>query len=403
MTALSHTADDAALVEYGLQRLDWTRSRMTMLADIRKRFIADQPFAQTRIGVDLHIDVKTAILLEVLQAGGAEIVGTGNFGSTQDEIAAALRHQGMTIHAKRSDTLEMHHGQLGRVMDAKPDIILDNGADLIALAIERGVEKTIRGATEETTSGHLRLKEDYTGKVPFPVIVINDTPLKQIGENLHAVGEGLVESFMRITNLMVNGRRFVVVGYGWCGRGCAKYLKAFGGRVAIVETDEIKALEAALDGFRVGSLAELAKWGDVFVTATGRPKVIPADDILTMRDGAILVNVGHFPWEIDVAGVRERATASRVVTDSIERFDLPGGTHVIVLSDGRLVNLAGINPKGNSIESMDIGFMLQALALERVTAGPYDGLVDGPQAMPADINRFIARAMVAELGKDELR
>ena len=230
------------------------------------------------------------------------------------------------------------------------------------------------------------------------MIVINDTPLKQIGENLHAVGEGLVESFMRITNLMVNGRRFVVVGYGWCGRGCAKYLAAFGGRVAVVETDEIKALEAALDGFRVGTLEDLRAWGDVFVTATGRPNVIPADDIVHMRDGAILVNVGHFPWEIDMTGLRARATAARVVTDSIERFDLSPDRHVVVLSDGRLVNLAGLNPKGNSIESMDIGFMLQALSLERVTAGPFEGLVNGPQAMPDDINRFIARAMVAQLG-----
>lgn len=390
---------DPTLIDYGMQRLDWTRSRMTMLAAVRERFAKAQPFAKARIGVDLHIDVKTAILLEVLKAGGAEIVATGNFGSTQDEIAAALRHQGMTIYGKRDDTLEVHHGHLARIIDHQPGIILDNGADLIATAIGRGVEHTIRGATEETTSGHMRLNEDYAGKVPFPVIVINDTPLKQIGENLHAVGESFVESFMRITNLMVNGRRFVVAGYGWCGRGCAKYLAAFGGRVAIVEIDEIKALEAALDGFRVGTLAELRTWGDVFVTATGRPNVIPSADIVNMRDGAILVNVGHFPWEIDVNGLRERATATRVITDSIERFDLADGRHVVVLSDGRLVNLAGINPKGNSIESMDIGFMLQALSLERVTAGPFEGLVHGPQPVPGDINRFIARTMVAELSK----
>jgi adenosylhomocysteinase len=399
MTARTAPHDDPALIEYGMQRLDWTRSRMTMLANVRERFIKAQPFAKTRIGVDLHIDVKTAILLEVLKAGGAEIVATGNFGSTQDEIAAALRHQGMTIFGKRDDTLDVHRTHLARIIDHTPDIILDNGADLIATAIERGVERTIRGATEETTSGHMRLNEDYAGKVPFPVIVINDTPLKQIGENLHAVGESFVESFMRITNLMVNGRRFVVVGYGWCGRGCAKYLTAFGGRVSVVETDEIKALEAALDGFRVGTLERLRTWGDVFVTATGRPNVISADDISRMRNGAILVSVGHFPWEIDLSGLRARASSTRVITDSIERFDLAEGRHVIVLSDGRLVNLAGINPKGNSIESMDIGFMLQALSLERVSAGPVDGLVHGPQAVPDDINRFIAREMVAELSR----
>jgi adenosylhomocysteinase len=390
-----------SLIEYGLQRLDWTRSRMTMLAAVRERFRVERPFAGTRIGVDLHIDVKTAILLEVLNAGGAEMVATGNFGSTQDDIAAALRHQGMTVYGRRDDTLDVHHGHLARIIDHAPDIILDNGADLIATAIERGVERTIRGATEETTSGHLRLVEEFAGRVPFPVLVINDTPLKQIGENLHAVGESVVESYMRITNLMVNGRRFVVLGYGWCGRGCAKYFAALGGRVAIVEIDEIKALEAALDGFRVGTLEQLRSWGDVFVTATGRPNVIAADDIAQMRDGAVLINVGHFPWEIDVAGLRACATDARVITDSIERFGLAGGRHVVVLADGRLVNLAGINPKGNSIEAMDIGFMLQALSLERVAAGPRDGLVDGPQRIPDDINRFIARAMVAELSRGE--
>jgi adenosylhomocysteinase len=399
MTTTSSIDDNPELIAYGAQRLDWTRSRMLMLADVRTRFCAEQPFGNTRIGVDLHIDVKTAILLEVLAAGGAEIVATGNFGSTQDEIAAALRHQGMTIFGKRDDTLEQHHANLARVMDRHPQIILDNGADLIAVAIARGTTGEIRGATEETTSGHMRLREEFAGQVPFPAIVINDTPLKQIGENLHAVGESFVESFMRITNLMVNGRRFVVIGYGWCGRGCAKYLAAFGGRVSIVETDEIKALEAALDGFRVGTLAKLRTWGDVFVTATGRPNVIPANDIAVMKDGAILVNVGHFPWEIDLPGLRTLATGLRVVTDSIERFDLPGGNHVVVLADGRLVNLAGINPKGNSIEAMDIGFMLQALSLERVTAGPLTSLVAGPQPVPDDINRGIARAMVAQLGK----
>ena len=206
--------------------------------------------------------MKTAILLEVLKAGGAEIVATGNFGSTQDEIAAALRHQGMTIYGKRDDALEVHHGHLARIIDHQPNIILDNGADLIATAIGRGVEQTRFAAQRKRRRRDTCVcNEDFAGKVLFPVIVINDTPLKQIGENLHAVGEGLVESFMRITNLMVNGRRFVVVGYGWCGRGCAKYLAAFGGRVAVVETDEIKALEAALDGFRVGTLDRSARLG----------------------------------------------------------------------------------------------------------------------------------------------
>ncbi|MCX5519154.1 adenosylhomocysteinase [Kaistia defluvii] len=387
-------------IERGGKRINWIRSRMRLLAGVRADFERDRPFASLSIGVSLHLEPKTAVLLEVLQAGGAAIVGTGNHGSTQDDIVSVLKAKGMQLYGKRDDDLDQHLKNVAKVVAARPDILLDNGADLVALAIEAGTVGSIRGGTEETTSGGDRLRDELAGKVPFPVIVINDSPLKQIAENRHAVGQSIVESFMRITNLMIPGRRFVVVGYGWCGRGIAQYLDALGGRVAVVETDAIKALEAALDGYRVGKIEDLAGWGEVFITATGRPGVLGETAIARMRSGAILANSGHFPWEIDVAALRAQATGSELVDDSLERIELADGRHVVLVADGRMFNLAGREPKGNSIESMDIGFMLQALSLARVAGARRTALVPGAQPVPDDINQTIARRMVAEMGAD---
>jgi adenosylhomocysteinase len=385
------------LIESAAARIEWTRSRMRLLADVREEFARTKPFEGRRIGMSLHIEPKTAVLLETLAAGGAEIVGTGNHGSTQDDVVAFLRSQGMTLVGRRDDSLEQHHENVAAVLDASPDILLDNGADLAAGIVARGAGGTLIGGTEETTSGGDRLRAELAGRVPFPVIVINDSLLKQIGENRHAVGQSVVESFMRITNLMVPGRRFVVVGYGWCGRGVAQYLRALGGKVAVAEIDEIKAFEAALDGYRVDSADNLAEWGEVFITATGRPNVLTMSAIERLNDGAILANCGHFPWEIDTASLRSVATSTRAIDDTIERIELPNGRHVILIAGGRMFNLAGPAPKGNSLDSMDLGFLLQVLSLERVATGAAT-LPAGAQPVPDDLERQIARRMVAAMG-----
>ena len=387
---------DAALLERGRRRMDWIRSRMALLARVRDDFRKEQPFKGRTIGVSLHIEPKTCVLLETLQAGGAAIVGTGNYGSTQDDMVAVLNASGMRILGRRDVTWDEHLGNVGSIVDAGPDILLDNGADLIADAIAKGVAGRVRGATEETTSGGDRLRSELAGKVPFPVIVINDSPLKQIVENKHGVGQSTVESFMRITNLLPNGCRFVVVGYGWCGRGIAHYLRAFDARVAVVDPDPIKALEAALAGFRVAPLADLVGWGEVFITATGKPGVIGKDAFAGMRDGAILANTGHFPFEIDLPALKAAAKSSRAIDDFLDRYEFADGRHVVVVSEGRMFNLAGREPKGNSIETMDLGFMLQALSLARLATAP-QGLVAGAQAVPDDINREIALRMVAAM------
>jgi adenosylhomocysteinase len=387
------------LTARGAARVEWIRSRMPLLARARTDFAETRPFAGRRIGMSLHLEPKTAVLLEVLAAGGAEIVATGNHGSTQDDIVAFLRAQGMTVFGARDDSLEQHEVNVSSVLDAAPDILLDNGADLAAGLIAAGRAGSVIGGTEETTSGADRLRGELAGQVPFPVIVINDSPLKAIGENKHAVGQSVVESFQRITNLRIPGRRFVVVGYGWCGRGIAQYLRALGGKVAVVEVDELKAFEAAMDGYRVAELGELAEWGEVFVTATGRPGILTGDFFDQVADGAVLANSGHFPWEIDVPALRERSTGSTMLDDGIERIDLPGGRHVILLADGRMVNLAGREPKGNSLESMDLGFLLQSLSLERIAVAA-GTLAPGAQPVPEDLDREIARRMVRAMAAE---
>jgi adenosylhomocysteinase len=385
------------LIDSAAARVEWIRSRMRLLAAVREQFAETRPFEGRRIGMSLHIEPKTAVLLETLAAGGAEIVGTGNHGSTQDDVVAFLQKQGMTLFGRRDDTLEQHHANVAAVLDSAPDILLDNGADLAAGIVARGAGSSLIGGTEETTSGGDRLRDELVGRVPFPVIVINDSLLKQLGENKHAVGQSVVESFMRITNLMIPGRRFVVVGYGWCGRGVAQYLRALGGKVAVAEVDELKAFEAALDGFRVDTADGLAEWGEVFITATGRANVLTMSAIERMADGAILANCGHFPWEIDTASLRTAATSTRPIDDTIERIELPNGRHVILIAGGRMFNLAGTAPKGNSLDSMDLGFLLQVLSLERVATGA-SSLVAGAQPVPDDLEREIARRMVAAMG-----
>ncbi|MET3769642.1 adenosylhomocysteinase [Marisediminicola sp. UYEF4] len=389
----------AELVNRGRKRIEWIRSRMPLLAAARAELAVSKPFDGLRIGMSLHLEPKTAVLLETLAAGGAEIVATGNHGSTQDDIVAVLRANGMTVFGRRDDSVERHRENISAVLDAAPAILLDNGGDLAAGAVARGIESSILGGTEETTSGGDRLRGELAGRVPFPVIVINDSRLKAIGENRHAVGQSVVESFMRITNMMIPGRRFVVAGYGWCGSGVAHYLRALGGKVAVVEVDELTAFEAALDGYRVDSLENLAGWGEVFITATGHPGVISAEIFPLLADGAVLANCGHFPWEIDVPALTAAATGIHPLDEAIDRIDFADGRHVILLADGRMMNLAGREPKGNSLESMDLGFLLQVLSLERVATAATT-LVAGAQPVPDDLDRLIARRMLAAMAAD---
>ena len=381
------------LLEKGQSRVNWIRSRMQLLRNVQEVFEREKPFKNKTIGVSLHLEPKTAVLLETLKIGGAKIVGTGNLGSTQDDIVEVLKSWGMTIYGERSTDKEEHLSNVAKTVSAKPDLLLDNGADLVELAIKNNLDETIFGGTEETTSGDDKLRTKFLDKIKFPIIVINDSPLKRIVENQHAVGQGNVESIMRMTNLMINGRRFVIVGYGWCGRGMAHYLRSFGGRVSIVEIDHIKNLEAIMDGFRVDTMKNLASWGQFFCTATSRESVISTEEFNMMPDGAILANSGHFPNEINVEALRKLAINIVKIGADLEEFELPNGRKLVLLAGGQMIELAGTEPKGNSIEAMDLGFMLQALSLELISNYP-EVLKNGPQPVPVNINNRIAQLMV---------
>jgi adenosylhomocysteinase len=385
----------------GQRRIRWTQANLHLLNQLQDEFRTKKPFKGLTIGVSLHIEPKTAVLFSVLQAGGAKVVATGNLGTTQADVAQALIESGIPVYGDRTDDHKQHMENVRQVLRHKPNLLLDNGADLVATLLESDEfsPEGVLGGTEETTSGGNRLRQDFPGRVPFPVIVINDSPLKLIVENKHAVGQSVVESFMRITNLMIPGRRFVVLGYGWCGRGIAQYFRSLGGQVAVVEPDVIRALEAAVDGFRVSELEALAPWGNVFITATGQPKVLRAEHFKTMVDGAVLANAGHFDWEIDVEALRELAVAAQEPEDAIEDCTLPSGKHIRLIAGGRMLNLAGREPKGNSIESMDMGFALQALSLALIVRR-HATLVHGPQAVPQEVNLDAAGRMLSRLMND---
>ncbi len=368
---------------------------MRILARLREEFRSTKPFAGLTIGVCLHIEQKIAALLSVLTAGGANVVATSNLGTTNDDIAAALNESGIRVYGKRKDSHREHMENVRQILRHIPNLLLDNGAELIALLVEEeefSGQKVI-GATEETTTGGNLIREEMPGKVSFPVIVINDSPLKSFVENKHAVGQSILESFLRITNLMIQGKRVVVFGYGWCGKGISKYFKNFGAWVTVVEKDPIRALEAIVDGFRVSETEAALTWGNVFITATGRPGIIRAEHFAHIPDGSVLANAGHFDYEIDVPALIEQAVSVEEPVEAIERCTLPNGHCLNLLCHGRMFNLGGREPKGNSIESLDMGFTLVALSLECIAKSRYQ-LISGAQPVPHDINLETSKRML---------
>ena len=378
----------------GREKIAWTDSRLPMLRDIRDEFSRTRPFDDLTIGICLHIEPKTAVLCSVLSAGGATVALTGSPGTTQIDVASALAESGHHVHYDETHGPRSHSDNIRHVLSHQPNLLLDNGADLVAAWIETEAETHLLGGTEETTTGANRLREDLASRVEFPVIVINDSPLKRIIENEHGVGQTVVEAFMRTTNLMVPAKRFVVFGYGWCGRGIARTLKQLGAQVAVVEPDAVKALEAALNGMMVREAEEIIDWASVIITATGRPGVLGVGDFEKMTDGVILANAGHFSWEIDIEGLRKSAKKATRVGESIEEFELAGGKRIALLAGGEMVNLAGGG--GNPAETMDMGLSLQLRSLELVSRRD-PMLRSGPQPVPSEVNERVAKLMLRTL------
>ncbi|MFF4792913.1 adenosylhomocysteinase [Streptomyces sp. NPDC001276] len=369
----------------------WAARHMPLLASTMQRY--KEAFAGRRIGICLHIEPKTAVLVSYLAQAGADIVLTGSPGTTQEDTADALRDYGVTVVGHRSDTLDQHRRNIAQVIDAQPDLLLDNGADLIEAVLARGGLPGLVGATEETTTGGLRIRS-WATPPPFPVVVINDSRLKLLVENEFGVGQSVVQGFMNATNLMLPGAHATVVGYGPCGRGVADTLARLGARVSVADTDPYRALEAVMAGHRVGDLCELLPQTQYLFLATGHARVIGAAEVGALRDGTLITGVGHMPWELDADALAEQTVSvHRSGPSGQERVvhRLRDGREIIVLADTKMINLTAA--KGNPIQAMDLGLTLQARSLAAVAGGD-PSLVHGTQAVPAPIDRQVATDLV---------
>jgi adenosylhomocysteinase len=389
---------DASLADEGAERVSWARSNMPVLAGLRDAFARERPLAGRRIGMCLHVEMKTAVLVDVLRVGGAEIVWTGSPSTTDDAVAAAAAADGIVVYSRRADMFGDHLRHVERVLAADPDLLLDNGADLIAASTD-GRATRVTAATEETTSGRNRLLGELAGRIPFPVVVINDSPIKLLFENEHGIGPAVVDGFMRATNSLIAAKTMAVAGYGSCGRSLARTLRALGAVVIVVEPDPPRALEAAFDGMRVATLTRAAGLADAVFTVTGRPGVLRGEDLLALRDGALLANVGHFGNEIAVDELEALATDRRRVARDVVEYRLPNGRTVRLLAGGEMLNLAAAT--GHQMQIMDLGFALQAHAMRELALRP-EQFAAGYQPVPPEIDRAVAAAALGTLSSIEL-
>ncbi|MBO6220867.1 MAG: adenosylhomocysteinase [Bacteroidales bacterium] len=350
--------------ESGELKISWVRHHMPLLEGLEKEFKAEKPFKGLKVALSVHLEAKTAHLCEVLSEGGAEMFITGsNPLSTQDDVAAALVHEGLNMFAVHGATPKEYESGIRRVIEAGPNIIIDDGGDLVSMIHENYPEliQNVIGGCEETTTGILRLEAmDREKKLRFPMMLVNDAACKHFFDNRYGTGQSVWDGINRTTNLIVAGKDVVVAGYGWCGKGVAMRAKGLGARVIVTEVDPIKAMEAVMDGFRVMSMSEAAGIGDIFVTVTGCEDVITSEHFMKMKDGAICCNAGHFDCEVSVAQLKEIAVASKPARQNIMQYDMPDGRRIYILAEGRLVNLAAGD--GHPAEIMDMSFAIQALS-----------------------------------------
>ncbi|MBR1698173.1 MAG: adenosylhomocysteinase [Bacteroidales bacterium] len=355
---------DSNLWESGELKLSWVRAHMPLLEGIQKDFEKSQPFKGLKVALSVHLEAKTAHLCEVLSAGGADMYITGsNPLSTQDDVAAALVHEGLNVFAIHGCTEEEYFANIRRVLEVGPNIIIDDGGDLVTTLHREFPELVpgVIGGCEETTTGILRLRAmDAAGELKFPMMLVNDADCKHLFDNRYGTGQSVWDGINRTTNLIVAGKNVVVAGYGWCGKGVAMRAKGLGAEVIVTEVDPVKALEAVMDGFTVMPMLEAAPLGDFFITVTGCEDVIGPEAFLKMKDGAICCNAGHFDVEVAVASLKAMAVSHRPARSNIEAYTLENGRTVNIIAEGRLVNLAAGD--GHPAEIMDMSFAIQALS-----------------------------------------
>jgi adenosylhomocysteinase len=398
---MSSEIRDINLAESGFRKIEWVRRNCPLLSMLHDEFSRTKPFTNQKIALSVHLEAKTAYLCETLAAGGAEMYVTGsNPLSTQDDVAAALVQEGMEVHAWHGTTPEEYERHIRAVLTAGPNIIVDDGGDLVHM-IHTDLTELIPGVIggcEETTTGILRLEAmNREGKLKFPMVRVNNAMMKHFFDNRYGTGQSVWNGINRTTNLIVAGKIAVVAGYGWCGKGVSMRAKGLGARVVVTEIDPVKAMEAVMDGFDVMPMAEAAKIGDFFVTVTGCDKVIDTEDFMRLKDGAILCNAGHFDCEIDMAGLRGLAVEQAEMRDNIMGYKLPNGKWVYVLGEGRLVNLACGD--GHPAEIMDMSFAIQALSVQYLVT--HKGQLKGMLLdVPKEVDHEVAVRKLQFLGKE---
>jgi len=391
---------DPKLAPSGAVKMAWARENMPVLARIDRRFTTQQTFRGHRVGMCLHLEAKTAVLAEDLHKAGGQVAITGsNPLSTQDDVAAALSETGVLVYAWRGVNNRDHQANLGRVLDIKPDILVDDGAELSIAAHQRGpaTYKRILGACEETTTGVQRLKAfQKEGKLRFPVIAINDAQTKYLFDSRYGTGQSGIEGIMRATNLLLAGRNVVIAGFGWVGRGVALRAKGMGSKVIITEVNPVRALEALMEGFDVMPMEEAAQVGDLFITATGDIDIITRQHLLKMKDKAILCNLGHFNVEVSVKDLEKITRRKKQVRAEVTEYTLKNGKRLYLLSQGRLVNLAAAD--GHPAEVMDMSFADQALSAEYLLN---NSRILQPKVapVPEEIDMEVARRRLEAFGR----
>ena len=382
---------DIKLWESGELKLSWVRSHMPLLTGIKEDFEKTQPFKGLKIALSVHLEAKTAYLCEVLAASGATMYITGsNPLSTQDDVAAALAHEGLNVFALHGATEEEYWADIHSVLAPGPNLIIDDGGDLVTTLHQDFPELLpgVIGGCEETTTGIRRLKaRDAAGQLAFPMMLVNDADCKHLFDNRYGTGQSVWDGINRTTNLIVAGKTVVVAGYGWCGKGVALRAKGQGAKVIVTEVDPVKAMEAVMDGFQVMPMLDAAPLGDVFVTVTGCDDVIGEAAFLRMKDGAICCNAGHFDVEVNIARLKELSTDHRPARQNIEAYTLADGKTIYILAHGRLVNLAAGD--GHPAEIMDLSFAVQALSA-RYLVEHRGCLTQKLNPVPPEIDREIA-------------
>ena len=403
---MDHDVRDLGLAAKGRERIEWAAGEMQVLARIRERFEKEKPLDGIRIGACLHVTTETANLMETLMVGGAEVaLCASNPLSTQDDVAAALCEEGIPTQAIKGEDNETYFRHINAVLDTRPQITMDDGCDMVSVLHKERPDQIaeVLGGTEETTTGVIRLRAMHAdGALRYPIVSVNDADTKHLFDNRFGTGQSTIDAIMRATNLLLAGRTVVVCGYGMCGRGVASRARGMGAQVVVTEVDPLPALEAAMEGYRVMSLREAARVGDVFVTVTGDKAVIRREHMELMKDGAVLANSGHFDVEVDKSALDELAVGGkRRIREFVDEYRLADGRRLHLLGEGRLVNLAVA--EGHPAAVMDMSFANQALSVEWIVkqrAALEPGVYPVPPDIDAEIARLKLRAMGVEI--DEL-